>query len=66
MQLTLIIGMRPASKRPTIQLVDMECGYLTIDFLRKIPQDVEIGENSSHSIFDRYSNANLRRVGNYN
>ncbi|KAK1420236.1 hypothetical protein QVD17_21669 [Tagetes erecta] len=55
--------MREESKRATIQLVDMECSYLTIDFFRKLPQDVEKGGNPTHSIFDRYTDAYLRRVG---
>lgn len=58
--------MRDASKRATIQLVDMECGYLTVDFFRKLPQDVEKGGNPTHSIFDRYNDTYLRRVGKYN
>lgn len=39
--------MRDASKRATIQLVDMECGYSTVDFFRKLPQDVEKGGNDA-------------------
>lgn len=57
--------MREESKRATIQLVDMECSYLTVDFFRKLPQDGEKGGNPTHSIFDRYNDAYLRRVGTY-
>lgn len=57
--------MRDESKKATLQLVDMECGYLTIDFFRKLPQDVEKGGNPTHSIFDRYNDSYLRRVGIY-
>lgn len=54
---------RDESKRATLQLVDMECGYLTVDFFRKLPQDVEKGGNPTHSIFDRYNDTYLRRIG---
>ncbi|PON98006.1 Dynamin superfamily [Trema orientale] len=55
--------MREESKKATLQLVDMECGYLTVEFFRKLPQDIEKGGNPTHSIFDRYNDSYLRRVG---
>ncbi|EXB62174.1 Dynamin-related protein 5A [Morus notabilis] len=55
--------LRQESKKATLQLVDMECGYLTVEFFRKLPQDIEKGGNPTHSIFDRYNDAYLRRVG---
>ncbi|TQE13445.1 hypothetical protein C1H46_001012 [Malus baccata] len=55
--------MKEESKRATLQLVDMECGYLTVDFFRKLPQDIDKGGNPTHSLFDRYNDAYLRRVG---
>ncbi|KAJ4728113.1 dynamin-like protein [Melia azedarach] len=55
--------MREESKKAAMQLVDMECCYLTVEFFRKLPQDVEKGGNPTHSIFDRYNDAYLRRVG---
>ncbi|WVZ12948.1 hypothetical protein V8G54_017478 [Vigna mungo] len=55
--------MREESKKAALQLVDMECGYLTVDFFRKIPQDVDKGGNPTHSIFDRYNDSYLRRIG---
>ncbi|KAF4353217.1 hypothetical protein F8388_014685 [Cannabis sativa] len=55
--------MRDESKKATLQLVDMESSYLTVDFFRKLPQDVEKGGNPSHSIFDRYNDSYLRRIG---
>ncbi|KAK8540466.1 hypothetical protein V6N13_028085 [Hibiscus sabdariffa] len=55
--------MREESKRATLQLVDMECGYLTVEFFRKLPQDSEKGGNPTYSLFDRYNEAYLRRVG---
>ncbi|CAN1309306.1 Dynamin-related protein 5A [Linum perenne] len=57
--------MKEESRRATIQLVDMECCYLTVEFFRKLPQDIEKGGNPTHSIFDRYNDAYLRRVGKY-
>ncbi|XP_050378800.1 dynamin-related protein 5A [Argentina anserina] len=55
--------MREESKKATLQLVDMECSYLTVDFFRKLPQDVDKGGNPSHSLFDRYNDSYLRRIG---
>lgn len=55
--------MRDESKKATLQLVDMETGYLTVDFFRKLPQDVDKGGNPTHSIFDRYNDSYLRRIG---
>lgn len=55
--------MKETSKKATLQLVDMECSYLTVDFFRKLPQDVEKGGNPTHSIFDRYNDSYLRRIG---
>ncbi|CAB4300641.1 unnamed protein product [Prunus armeniaca] len=55
--------MKEESKRATLQLVDMECGYLTVDFFRKLPQDIEKGGNPTVSLFDRYNDSYLRRVG---
>ena len=54
---------RDESKKATLQLVDMECGYLTVEFFRKLPQDVEKGGNPTLSIFDRYNDSYLRRIG---
>ncbi|KAK4354010.1 hypothetical protein RND71_026204 [Anisodus tanguticus] len=55
--------MRDESKKATLQLVEMECSYLTVDFFRKLPQDMEKGGNPTHSIFDRYNDFYLRRIG---
>lgn len=57
--------MREESKKATLKLVDMECSYLTVDFFRKLPQDVEKGGNPTHSIFDRYNDSYLRRIGTF-
>ncbi|CAL9122050.1 unnamed protein product [Musa textilis] len=55
--------MREESRKATLKLVDMECSYLTVDFFRKLPQDIEKGGNPAHSIFDRYNDSYLRRIG---
>ncbi|KAM7511893.1 hypothetical protein LguiB_010768 [Lonicera macranthoides] len=55
--------MRDESKKAAIQLVEMECCYLTVEFFRKLPQDIEKGGNPTHSIFDRYNDSYLRRIG---
>ncbi|KAE8717163.1 Dynamin-related protein 1E [Hibiscus syriacus] len=55
--------MRDHSKKATLQLVDMEFCYLTVEFFRKLPQDIEKGGNPTQSIFDRYNDSYLRRIG---
>ncbi|KAK9103891.1 hypothetical protein Sjap_021145 [Stephania japonica] len=55
--------LRDESKKSTLKLVDMECGYLTVDFFRKLPQEIDKGGNPTHSIFDRYNDSYLRRIG---
>uniref|UniRef100_A0A6N2MZI2 Dynamin-type G domain-containing protein n=1 Tax=Salix viminalis TaxID=40686 RepID=A0A6N2MZI2_SALVM len=55
--------MKEESKKATLQLVDMESSYLTVEFFRKLPQDAEKGGNPTHSIFDRYNDSYLRRIG---
>lgn len=55
--------MKDESRKATLQLVEMENCYLTVDFFRKLPQDVEKGGNPTHSIFDRYNDSYLRRIG---
>ncbi|CAI0408721.1 unnamed protein product, partial [Linum tenue] len=55
--------MKEESKKATLKLVDMECSYLTVDFFRKLPQDIDKGGNPTHSIFDRYNDSYLRRIG---
>ncbi|GAU39256.1 hypothetical protein TSUD_71950 [Trifolium subterraneum] len=54
--------MKEESKRATLLLVDMEYGYLTVEFFRKLPQDAEKGGNPTVSLFDRYNDAYLRRI----
>ncbi|KAK7280141.1 hypothetical protein RJT34_25203 [Clitoria ternatea] len=54
--------MREESKKATLLLVDMECGYLTVEFFRKLPQDAQKGGNPTQSLFDRYNDFYLRRI----
>ncbi|CAN1791704.1 Phragmoplastin DRP1A [Linum perenne] len=57
--------MKEESKKATLKLVDMECSYLTVDFFRKLPQDIDKGGNPTHSIIDRYNELYLRQIGHY-
>ncbi|CAI9112459.1 OLC1v1012911C1 [Oldenlandia corymbosa var. corymbosa] len=54
--------MRDENKKTTLRLVDMECGYLNVDFFRKLPQDIGKGGNPTQSIFDRYKDSYLQQV----
>ena len=63
---------REESKKTVVRLVDMESSYLTVDFFRKLPQEVEKAGNpggnprdntpASQNI-DRYAEAHFRRIG---
>lgn len=55
---------REDSKKTILRLVDMESSYLTVDFFRRLPQEVERGEGTSSATSDdRYSEAYFRRIG---
>lgn len=56
---------RDDSKKTSVRLVEMEQSYLTVDFFRKLPQEVEKGGNPASSTLDRYSDAHLRRIGKH-
>ncbi|KAF6135594.1 hypothetical protein GIB67_015447 [Kingdonia uniflora] len=54
---------REDSRKTTLRLVDMESSYLTVDFFRKLPQEVEKTANPAASTVDRYSEGHFRRIG---
>ncbi|KAJ7538452.1 hypothetical protein O6H91_11G048800 [Diphasiastrum complanatum] len=54
---------RSDSKKFALRLVDMEASYLTVDFFRKLPQEMEKAGNPVGPSLDRYSEAHLRRIG---
>ncbi|PON87557.1 Dynamin superfamily [Trema orientale] len=55
---------REDSRKAVVRLVDMEASYLTVDFFRKLPQEVEKGQNpAAASTADRYSEGHFRRIG---
>ncbi|GAB4857748.1 Phragmoplastin drp1e [Ancistrocladus abbreviatus] len=54
---------REESRRTTLRLVDMESSYLTVDFFRKLPQEVEKAGSPTASTIDRYSEGHFRRIG---
>ena len=55
---------REESKKTTLRLVEMESSYLTVDFFRKLPQEVEkAGNPATNNAADRYSEGHFRRIG---
>ncbi|XP_008799346.2 dynamin-related protein 1E-like [Phoenix dactylifera] len=54
---------REDSRRTTLRLVDMESSYLTVEFFRRLPQEVEKGGNPAASTTDRYGEGHFRRIG---
>ncbi|MBA0631387.1 hypothetical protein Godav_000265 [Gossypium davidsonii] len=55
---------RDESKKTVVRLVDMESSYLTVDFFRKLPQEVENkGGNPQAPVTDRYGEGHFRRIG---
>lgn len=53
---------RDESRKTVIRLVDMESAYLTVDFFRKLPQEVEKGPNPAATNVDRYNDGHFRRI----
>lgn len=64
---------REESKKTVVRMVDMESSYLTVDFFRRLPQEVEKAgnpgggnprENSAAAAnVDRYAEGHFRRIG---
>ncbi|KAM7256241.1 hypothetical protein ACFE04_011982 [Oxalis oulophora] len=55
---------RAEGKKTTIRLVDMESSYLTVDFFRKLPMEVErVGNVTAPNTADQYSEGHFRRIG---
>ncbi|PAN48371.1 hypothetical protein GQ55_9G391400 [Panicum hallii var. hallii] len=60
---------REDSRKTTLRLVDMESAYLTVEFFRKLPQEIEKtgpgnprAANPPPSSDDRYTDAHFRRI----
>ncbi|GAB2270821.1 Phragmoplastin drp1e [Dionaea muscipula] len=54
---------REESKKTVIRLVDMESSYLTVEFFRKLPQEIEKGPNAPAApTVDRYTEGHFRRI----
>ncbi|OIT33421.1 dynamin-related protein 1e [Nicotiana attenuata] len=63
---------RDEGRKTVLRLVDMESSYLTVDFFRKLPQEVEKGGNPATTkggnpaatpAVDRYAEGHFRRIG---
>ncbi|KAM0935637.1 putative dynamin stalk domain, dynamin, GTPase region, GTPase effector domain, Dynamin superfamily [Dioscorea sansibarensis] len=54
---------RDDGRKTTTRLVDMESAYLTVDFFRKLPQEVEKSPNPATPNVDRYGETHFRRIG---
>ncbi|KAK7293253.1 hypothetical protein RJT34_16116 [Clitoria ternatea] len=53
---------REEGKKTTLRLVDMESSYLTVDFFRRLPQEVEKSGSPAASNVDRYAEGHFRRI----
>ncbi|KAF8038308.1 hypothetical protein BT93_B0986 [Corymbia citriodora subsp. variegata] len=53
---------REDSKKTVVRLVDMESSYLTVEFFRRLPQEVEKGGNPATPAMDRYTEGHFRRI----
>lgn len=53
---------RDDSRRTVLRMVDMESSYLTVDFFRKLPQEVDKVGNPTVSTADRYTEGHFRRI----
>ncbi|KAL5560598.1 hypothetical protein UlMin_036809 [Ulmus minor] len=62
---------REDSRKTVVRLVDMEASYLTVEFFRRLPQEVEKAGNqpgnpaaaAAAANMDRYSEGHFRRIG---
>ncbi|KAK6935039.1 Dynamin GTPase effector, partial [Dillenia turbinata] len=54
---------REDGRKTTLRLVEMESSYLTVDFFRRLPQEVDKGGNPAASTADRYGEGHFRRIG---
>lgn len=54
---------RDDGRKTALRLVDMESSYLTVDFFRRLPQELDKAGNISTPATDRYTEAHLRRIG---
>lgn len=63
---------RDEGRKTVVRLVDMESSYLTVDFFRKLPQEVEKGGNPATTkggnpaatpAVDRFAEGHFRRIG---
>lgn len=54
---------RDDGRKTSLRLVDMESSYLTVDFFRRLPQELDKAGNVSTPATDRYTEAHLRRIG---
>ncbi|KAI6702896.1 hypothetical protein NL676_012032 [Syzygium grande] len=54
---------REDGKKTVIRLVDMESSYLTVEFFRRLPQEMEKGGNpTTAATMDRYTEGHFRRI----
>ncbi|CAH9086667.1 unnamed protein product [Cuscuta europaea] len=54
---------RNESKRTVLRLVDMEASYLTVDFFRKLPEEVDREGGSTVSTDDSSTEEHFKRIG---
>ncbi|MCD7458633.1 Dynamin- protein 1E [Datura stramonium] len=58
---------RDEGRKTVVRLVDMESSYLTVDFFRKLPQEMENQKGgkpeAAAAAIDRYGEAHFRRIG---
>lgn len=59
---------RDEGRKTVVRLVDMESSYLTVDFFRKLPQEMENLQKggkpeAAAAAIDRYGEAHFRRIG---
>ncbi|XP_078441984.1 phragmoplastin DRP1E-like [Wolffia australiana] len=53
---------RDDGRKTALRLVEMESSYLTVEFFRKLPQEVERAGNPPNPAVDRYSDGHFRRI----
>ncbi|CAJ1943165.1 unnamed protein product [Sphenostylis stenocarpa] len=53
---------REDGRKTTLRLVEMESSYITVDFFRKLPQEVDKGRNLAPSTVERYAEGHFQKI----
>uniref|UniRef100_A0A0A9DGM4 Dynamin stalk domain-containing protein n=1 Tax=Arundo donax TaxID=35708 RepID=A0A0A9DGM4_ARUDO len=56
---------REDGRKTVLRLVEMEASYLTVEFFRKLPTELDKAADKNTPVSDRYQDNHLRRIGKF-